>query len=506
MGFGRQPPVKPLYFVPCPSFLFVSLCLSVLCVLQSERSEDQTLLTISVYLILHKKALVRTKLIPLACLLATAASAQKTTPAAIDAAVNKIESKTIAWRRDLHQHPELGNREVRTAKIIADHLRSLGLEVKEGVAHTGVVGILKGAKPGPVIGLRADMDGLPVTERVAIPFASKEKAQYNGQEVGVMHACGHDTHVAILMATAEVLSGMKGELAGTVKFVFQPAEEGAPAGEEGGAALMVKEGVLDNPKVDAMFGLHINAQTPVGQIKYREEGMMAASDWFSIKIKGKQSHGAQPWMGIDPVVIGAQIIQGLQSIVSRQSELTKYPVVISTTVFKGGVRENIIPEEATLSGTIRTLDKSMQKDVWQRIERTAKNIAEASGAAAEVSFDAKTLVTYNDPALTRRMLPSLQKATSNNAVVMNAVMGAEDFSFFGDKVPALYFYLGGMPAGKKPEETAPHHTPDFYVDDSGMKTGVKAFVYLVTDYMAMGKLQATSPKAQPAGGSKGGSK
>lgn len=449
---------------------------------------------------------MRTKLIPLACLLATAASAQKTTPAAIDAAVNKIESKTIAWRRDLHQHPELGNREVRTAKIIADHLRSLGLEVKEGVAHTGVVGILKGAKPGPVIGLRADMDGLPVTERVAIPFASKEKAQYNGQEVGVMHACGHDTHVAILMATAEVLSGMKGELAGTVKFVFQPAEEGAPAGEEGGAALMVKEGVLDNPKVDAMFGLHINAQTPVGQIKYREEGMMAASDWFSIKIKGKQSHGAQPWMGIDPVVIGAQIIQGLQSIVSRQSELTKYPVVISTTVFKGGVRENIIPEEATLSGTIRTLDKSMQKDVWQRIERTAKNIAEASGAAAEVSFDAKTLVTYNDPALTRRMLPSLQKATSNNAVVMNAVMGAEDFSFFGDKVPALYFYLGGMPAGKKPEETAPHHTPDFYVDDSGMKTGVKAFVYLVTDYMAMGKLQATSPKAQPAGGSKGGSK
>jgi amidohydrolase len=448
---------------------------------------------------LYKKALVRTKLIPLACLLATAAAAQKTTPAAIDAAVNKIESRTIAWRHDFHQHPELGNREVRTARIVANHLRSLGLEVKEGVAHTGVVGILKGAKPGPVIALRADMDGLPVTERVAIPFASKEKAQYNGQEVGVMHACGHDTHVAILMATAEVLAGMKSELAGTVKFVFQPAEEGAPAGEEGGAALMVKEGVLDNPRVDAMFGLHINAQTPVGQIKYREEGMMAASDWFTVKIKGRQSHGAQPWMGIDPVVIGAQIIQALQTIVSRQSELTKYPVVISTTVFKGGVRENIIPEEATLSGTIRTLDKGMQKDVWQRIERTAKNIAEASGATAEVAFDAKTLVTYNDPALTRRMLPSLQKATSNNAVVMNAVMGAEDFSFFGDKVPALYFYLGGLPAGKKPEETAAHHTPDFYVDDSGMKTGIKAFVYLVTDYMAMGKAQATNSRAQPAG-------
>jgi amidohydrolase len=425
-------------------------------------------------------------LIPIACLLSMAASAQKTTPAAIDAAVTKIEAKTIAWRRDFHQHPELGNREVRTAKIVADHLRSLGIEVKEGVAHTGVVGILKGAKPGPVVALRADMDGLPVAERVAIPFASKVKAQYNGQEVGVMHACGHDTHVAMLMAAAEVLAGMKSELAGTVKFVFQPAEEGPPAGEEGGAALMVKEGVLDNPRVDAMFGLHINAQTPVGQIKYREEGMMAASDWFTIKIKGKQSHGAQPWLSVDPVVIGAQIIQGLQTIVSRQSDLTKNAVVISTTIFKGGVRENIIPEEATLSGTIRTLDKAMQKEVWQRIERTAKNIAEASGATAEVQLDAKTLVTYNNPELTRKMLPSLQRATNNNAITMNAVMGAEDFSYFGDKVPALYFYVGGMPAGKKPEDTAPHHTPDFYVDDSGLKTGVKAFVYLVTDYMKMG--------------------
>jgi amidohydrolase len=428
--------------------------------------------------------------------MAMASSAQNTTP--IDAAVDKLEAKTIAWRRDFHQHPELGNREVRTAKIVADHLRSLGLEVKEGVAHTGVVGILRGAKPGPVIGLRADMDGLPVTERVNIPFVSKQKAQYNGQEVGVMHACGHDTHVAMLMAAAEVLAGMKSELAGTVKFVFQPAEEGPPAGEEGGAALMVKEGVLENPKVDVMFGLHINAQTPVGQIKYREEGMMAAADWFTIKIKGKQSHGAQPWLGVDPVVIGAQIIQGLQTIVSRQSELTKNAVVISTTIFKGGVRENIIPEEATLAGTIRTLDKGMQKDVWQRIERTAKNIAEASGATAEVSFDSKTLVTYNNPNLTRQMLPSLQKATGNNAITMNAVMGAEDFSYFGDKVPALYFYLGGMPKSKKPEETAPHHTPDFYVDDSGMKTGVKAFVYLVTDYMEMagGKLKASSSKAQ----------
>lgn len=415
-------------------------------------------------------------------------AAQKTNSSienTITKAIEKVEPQCIAWRRQLHQNPELGNREFKTAKLIADHLRSLGIEIKEGVAHTGVVGILKGSKPGPVIALRADMDALPVTERVDIPFASKVTTEYNGQKVGVMHACGHDTHVAILMSVAQVLAGMKQELAGTVKFIFQPAEEGAPVGEEGGAALMVKEGVLENPKVDVVFGLHINAQTPVGQIKYREEGMMAAADWFSIKIKGKQSHGAQPWLGVDPVVIGAQIINGLQTIVSRQSELTKNAVVISTTIFKGGVRENIIPEEATLAGTIRTLDKGMQKDVWERIERTAKNIAEASGATAEVSFDSKTLVTYNNPELTRKMLPTLQKATGNNAMVMNAVMGAEDFSFYADKVPSLFFYLGGMPPNKKPEDAAPHHTPDFYVDESGMKTGIKAFCYLVLDYMKM---------------------
>ncbi len=427
------------------------------------------------------------KKIIFACLVLVgiSASAQTKTDAQIQAAVDKIEPQTIAWRHDLHQNPELGNRETRTAAIIAAHLRKLGIEVKEKVAMTGVVGILKGGKPGPVIALRADMDALPVTERVNIPYASKVRSQYNGQEVGVMHACGHDTHVAILLSTAEILAGMKNELAGTVVFVFQPAEEGPPAGEEGGAALMVKEGVLDNPKVDVMFGLHINAQTPVGQIKYREEGMMAASDWFTITINGKQSHGAQPWLGVDPVVIGSQIIQGLQTIVSRQTDLTKNPVVISTTIFKAGVRENIIPEQVVLSGTIRTLDTAMQKDVWKKIENTAKNIAEAGGATATVVFDAKTLVTYNHPQLTRQMLPSLQKATNNNAIQMNAVMGAEDYSFFAAKVPALYFYLGGMPAGTDPAATAAHHTPDFYVDDAGMKTGIKAFLHLVLDYMKM---------------------
>ncbi|MEO6070440.1 MAG: amidohydrolase [Chitinophagaceae bacterium] len=428
--------------------------------------------------------------------LVTNLSAQKNEDKKIEEAVVKIESTTIAWRRKIHQNPELSNREYKTAKFIAEQLRSFGIDVQEGVAKTGVIGLLKGGKPGPVVGLRADIDALPVTERGNLPFASNVKATFNGQEVGVMHACGHDTHIAMLLSAAKILSEMKSELAGTVKFIFQPAEEGPPSGEEGGAPLMIKEGALDNPKVDVLFGMHINAQTPVGQIKYREKGMMAASDWFEIKIKGKQSHGAQPWLGIDPVAIGAQIIEGLQMIVSRQTDLTKNAVVISTTIFKGGVRENIIPEESTLAGTIRTLDKEMQKEVWQRIERTAKNIAAASGAIASVSILSKTLVTYNDPALTQQMIPSLEKAANGKASVMDAVMGAEDFSFFSDKVPSLYFYVGGMPAGVDPATTAAHHTPDFFVDESGMKTGVKAYCYLVLDYMNAKAMQTGKKKIQ----------
>ena len=403
-------------------------------------------------------------------------------------AAQSVEKQCIAWRRTFHENPELSNRETKTAKIVASHLRSLGMEVKENIAKTGVIGILKGSKPGPVIGLRADMDALPVTERVAIHFASRVKTTFNGQEVGVMHACGHDTHTAMLMSAATILAGMKKDLAGTVKFIFQPAEEGPPEGEEGGAPLMIKEGALENPKVDVMFGLHINAQTPVGKIRYREQGIMAASDWFTIKIKGRQSHGAQPWLGIDPVVIGAQIINGLQTIVSRQSELTKNAVVISTTIFKGGVRQNIIPEEATLAGTIRTLDKNMQEKVWEAIRRTATNIAEASGATAEVTLESKTLVTYNNPKLTQQILPSLQKAAgAENVQLMDAVTGAEDFSFFADKVPAVFFFIGGMPAGKDVTATAAHHTPDFFINESGMPTGVKAFCFIVLDYMAQYK-------------------
>lgn len=432
------------------------------------------------------------KIITVVCLVAfiiCGANAQKTKSfqEAIETATNKIETKCINWRRNFHEHPELGNREFKTAKIIADHLRSLGLDVKEAVGHTGVVGILRGSKPGPVIGLRADMDALPVAERNNLSFVSKDKAVYNGHEVSVMHACGHDAHMAILMSSAEILAGMKNNLPGTIKFIFQPAEEGPPLGEEGGAELMIKEGVLENPKVDVMFGLHINAQTPIGQIKYREEGMMAASDWFTIKVKGKQSHGAQPWLGVDPVVIGAQIVNGLQTIISRQTELTKYPAIISTTIFHGGVRENIIPEEVTIGGTIRTLDKKMQEEIQARIVQTATNIAEASGATTEVSFTGKTSVVYNNPELTKKVLPSLQKATNGNIISMNAVTGSEDYSFFANKVPSVFFYLGGMPANADVTKTAAHHTPDFFIDEGGFKTGIKAFCYLVVDYLNKSK-------------------
>ncbi len=402
------------------------------------------------------------------------------------AAADKIEAKCIEWRRDFHQNPELGNREFRTSKIIADHLKSLGIETKENVAKTGVVGILKGGKPGPCIALRADIDALPVTERVKIPFASKQKTTYNGQEVGVMHACGHDTHTAILMSVAEILSGMKNELKGTIKFIFQPAEEGPPDGEEGGAPLMIKEGVMENPKVDAIFGLHIESDIEIGSIQYKPGAFMAAADWFSIKVKGKGSHGSQPWKGVDPIQVSAQIIEGLQNIVSRQMELTKAPVVITVGKIHGGVRQNIIPEDCRMDGTIRTLDSKMQTIVHEKIKWTAEKIAEANGATAEVSFETKTLVTYNTPELVKKTLPSLEAAAGADKVTEREwVTGAEDFSYYGTKAPAFFFYLGGMPRGNDKTKAPPHHTADFYVDDSGMKTGIRAFCSLVIDYMNM---------------------
>ena len=403
-------------------------------------------------------------------------------------AANKIEAKCISWRREIHQHPELGNNEYKTAKLIADHLKKLGLDVKENFAKTGVVGILIGSKPGPCIALRADMDALPIIERPNVPFASTAKAVYNGQEVGVMHACGHDAHVAMLMSVAEILAGMKNDLKGTVKFIFQPSEEGPPEGEEGGAPLMVKEGVMENPKVDVIFGMHIESNIEVGQLQYKPGAFMASSDWFTIKVKGKGSHGSQPWLGIDPIAISAQIISGLQTIVSRQSELTKAPVVITVGKIEGGVRNNIISEECTMYGTIRTLDGTMQKDVQEKIRTTAIKIAEAGGATAEVSINTKTLVTYNTPELVKKMLPSLQSAAGEaNVKEREWVTGAEDFSYYGTKAPSFFFYLGGMPKGMDPKKAPPHHTADFVIDESGMKTGIKTFCSLVIDYMNLEK-------------------
>lgn len=395
-----------------------------------------------------------------------------------------IESKVIAWRHHLHENPELSNREFETAKYVTKHLESLGLEVRTGIAHTGVVGILRTGKPGPTIALRADMDGLPVVERVDIPFASKAKGEYLGEEVGVMHACGHDTHVAMLMGAVEILTGMKSQLKGTIVFIFQPAEEGAPLGEEGGAGLMVKEGVLKDPKVEAIFGLHINSATEVGKIKYKPGGELAAADIFNIKVKGKQTHGSTPWTGVDPIVTSAQIIMGLQTIISRQTELTKEAAVISIGKITSGVRNNIIPEEALMTGTIRTLDTEMQEIIHEKIRHVATTIAESMGAEAEVEIIKGTPVTYNDPGLTSQMLPTLERtAGKDNVVLIDAITGAEDFAFYANEIPGLFLFVGGMPKGQDPLTAAPHHTPDFYVDDSGMKLGVKLLCNLAIDYL-----------------------
>ncbi|MDX5421414.1 MAG: amidohydrolase [Hymenobacteraceae bacterium] len=402
-----------------------------------------------------------------------------------NAMADKIEPKVIECRRYYHENPELSNREVKTAERIAQDLQKLGIEVETGIAKTGVVGILKGGKPGPVVALRADIDALPVTERADLPFASKAKGSYNGQEVGVMHACGHDTHIAMLLGAAEVLSGMKKDLKGTVKFIFQPAEEGAPAGEEGGASLMVKEGVLEKgPKPEVIFGLHINSQTEVGKLKYRPGGIMASADVFRIKVNGKQVHGASPWAGVDPIVVSAQIINGLQTIISRQVELTEDAAVVTVGSIHGGVRNNIIPEEVVMEGTIRALNTEMQQQIHEKIKLTATKIAESAGATAEVEITPMAPVTFNDPALTEKMLPTLQAvAGRDNVIHMNAMTGAEDFSFYQQKIPGLFVFVGGMPKGQDPTKAPAHHTPDFYVDESGMKLGVKTLTSLTLNYM-----------------------
>jgi amidohydrolase len=404
--------------------------------------------------------------------------------AEIDRRAARVQEQVVAWRRDIHAHPELSNRETRTADLVAQHLRALGMEVRTGVAHTGVVGVLRGGRPGPVVALRADMDALPVTEEVDVPFASKVRTTYNGQEVGVMHACGHDAHVAMLMGAAEVLAGMRRDLPGTVKFIFQPAEEGVPTGERGGAELMIEEGVLENPRPGAIFGLHV-FPFPVGEIRYRPGGTMASSDAFRVVVRGRQTHGAQPWAGIDPIVVAAQIVVGLQTIVSRQVDVTAAPAIVTVGAINGGVRYNIIPDSLVMIGTIRTFDAAVRRDIHQRVRRTAESIAQSAGAAAVVTVDTGPPVTYNDPALTERMLPTLRQVAGANKVQLNQPLTpAEDFSRYQERVPGLFFFLGIAPPGTDPRTVAPNHSPRFFVDEAALPVGVRALAHVAVDYLS----------------------
>lgn len=423
------------------------------------------------------------KLILLCTLFAISASAfaqSSNLKTIIDQKADEIENQVIEWRRYFHENPELSNREFNTAKKVAEHLRSLGLEVQTEVAYTGVVAVLEGGKPGPVVALRADMDALPVVERTNVPFKSVAKGIYRGEEVGVMHACGHDTHIAILMGVAQILTEIRDDLEGSVKFIFQPAEEGAPQDEGGGAKMMVEEGVLKNPDVDVIFGLHINDAFPVGTIRYRPEGTMAAVNSFSIEIKGKQAHGSRPWTGVDPIVTSAQIINNIQTIVSRSMPVTRQAAVVTVGIIKGGVRNNIIPEDVYLEGTIRTLDADMRETLFARLETIVTNTAESNGAEAILTINEGYPITYNDPELTALMLPTLQEtAGMENVALRDASTGAEDFSFFQEKVPGFYFFLGGLPEGGI---ASGHHTPDFFVSEDGLKLGVRTMSNLVIDY------------------------
>jgi amidohydrolase len=402
--------------------------------------------------------------------------------AEIDSLAKAAEPNLIEWRRHLHQHPELSNRETETAKYIVERLRSFGLEPQTGIARTGVVAVLKGGRPGPMVALRADMDGLPVREQVDLPFASKATSEYEGNEVGVMHACGHDTHVAILLATAQVLTQMKDRLPGSVKFIFQPAEEGAPLDERpAGAALMVKEGVMQG--VSAVFGLHVFANVPTGTITYRSGPFMAASDQFDIVVTGKQTHGSAPWRGVDPIVVGSQIVTALQTIVSRNVDITHLPAIVSVGQFQSGVRNNIIPETARLVGTIRTFDDDVQDDIHARVKRIAEGIAAGAGATVDVQIHRGNPVTANDPALTARMLPTLERVAPGKVKESELITGAEDFTYFQREAPGLFFFLGITPPDQAGSAPA-NHSPLFFVDEAALPTGVRALAHLAVDYLS----------------------
>lgn len=407
----------------------------------------------------------------------------------LDGAAGKLETKVINWRRDIHQHPELSNRETRTSKLVADHLKKLGLPVKTGIARTGVTAILKGGKPGPVIALRADMDALPVSEQVDVPFKSTVTTEYLGKKVGVMHACGHDAHVANLMGVAELLVGMKQDLPGTVLFIFQPAEEGAPEGEEGGASIMIKEGVFSEVKPEAVFGLHVTSTLNSGVLGYRSGPFMAASDAFRIEVIGRQSHGSRPWSGVDPIVAASQVVMGLQTIVSRQIDITELPAVVTIGKFDGGVRHNIIPESVDMRGTLRTFDKEMRADIMKRIERTASSVAESSGAKAKVTFSpGNNPVVMNNPQLMEKVLPSLQRVAGNDrVVVLPLITGSEDFAYYADMIPSVFFYVGVTPPGQDANAAPSNHSPLFYIDEPGIAFATRALAAVAVDYLQAAK-------------------
>ena len=404
---------------------------------------------------------------------------------AIEDAARAVDAQVVEWRRDLHQNPELGNREFRTSQKVAEHLKALGLEVKTGIAHTGVVGILRGGKPGPTIALRADMDALPVTEQVDVPFRSTVTTEYRGEKVGVMHACGHDAHTAILMGAASALVALRKDLPGTILFVFQPAEEGAPEGERGGASMMLEEGIFDLVKPEAAFGLHVFSTLNAGVIGYRSGPMMAASDRFRIVVRGRQTHGARPWGGVDPIVVSSQIVLGLQTIVGRQIDISQYPAVVSVGAIKGGIRNNIIPDEVEMIGTFRTFDPEVRRQIIERMTRTAQDIAHSAGATATVEIaDDNNPVVVNDPRLTSRMLPSLARVGRGGQVKeIPYVTGAEDFAFFGQKVPALFFFVGSTPDGVEAAQAPSNHSPQFYLDEGSLPVGLRAMTGVAVDYL-----------------------
>lgn len=405
----------------------------------------------------------------------------------LERAATEIQSKVIAWRRDIHAHPELSNREVRTSQLVAAHLTKLGLEVKTGIAHTGVVALLRGKLPGPTIALRADMDALPVTEQVDVPFRSKVIAEFRGEKVGVMHACGHDAHVAMLMGTAEILVAMRERIRGQVLFIFQPAEEGAPEGERGGASLMLEEGVFASAKPQAIFGLHVIASLPTGVIGYREGPMMAGSDSFTVRIEGRQTHGSRPWGGVDPILAAAQVITSMQSIVSRQVDITETPVVLSFGAIKGGIRFNIIPDAVEMIGTLRTFTRERREDVLERMESIAAHAAATAGAKSTLTINPNVSIPplINDPALTQRMLPTLRAAAGEgNVQQISLQTTAEDFAFFSGQVPGLFLWIGATGPDRDPKTAAFNHSPLFELDEAAMQLGVKTLLTLALSYSA----------------------